>query len=449
MLSSNYTGSTKPSLYNDAVMLNDLSPDELISRERSLLERFAIHKEAGLALDLTRGKPSPEQLSLSDELDAMVGGEFQATDGTDLRNYGGLTGMREARELGAELLGIGAEDVIAGGNSSLTLMYQYLLHAWLHGPLDAETAWRLEPGPTKFLCVVPGYDRHFTIVESLGFELINIRLADGGPDIDQIADLVASDPSIKGIWCVPKYSNPTGHIYSDEIVKQLAHIPKIAGPNFRIMWDNAYAVHDFDDQPPILDNIFNHCEIAGTKDSVIQFASTSKITRAGAGISFLAASQANRESFTKALGIQTIGPDKLNQLRHVRFLKNIAGIRTLMRGHAAVVKPKFDLVIRHLTDGLASDGIGSWTKPRGGYFLSFEAPEGLATEIVKLSAEAGVKLTPAGATFPYGRDPRDTNIRIAPTYPSLDEIDQAMPVFCTAVSLASVRKLLQSSEKRG
>ena len=428
-------------------MLNDLSRDELILRERALLERFSIHKEAGLTLDLTRGKPSPEQLSLSDELDAMVGGEFRAADGTDLRNYGGLTGMSEARQLGAELLGVSAEDVIAGGNSSLSLMYQYLLHAWLHGPLDAETAWKLEPGPIKFLCVVPGYDRHFTIVESLGFELINVRLTDGGPDIDQIEDLVASDPSIKGIWCVPKYSNPTGHIYSDEIVKRLAHIPKIAGQNFRIMWDNAYAVHDFDDNPPVLDNIFAHCEVAGTKDNVVQFASTSKVTRAGAGISFLAASQANRDSFTKALGVQTIGPDKLNQLRHVRFLKDINGIRALMRGHAAIVKPKFDRVITHLTVGLASDGIGSWTKPHGGYFLSFEAPEGLATEIVKLSAEAGVKLTPAGATFPHGLDPRDTNIRIAPTYPSLGEIDQAMPVFVTAVSLAAVRKLLQSSEK--
>jgi|TARA_B100001123_G_scaffold442808_1_gene587276 DNA-binding transcriptional MocR family regulator len=447
MLTSNYTGSTKPSLYNDAVMLNDLSRDELISRERALLERFAIHKEAGLALDLTRGKPSPEQLSLSDELDAMVGGEFRASDGTDLRNYGGLTGMSEARELGAELLGIGAEDVIAGGNSSLTLMYQYLLHAWLHGPLDTKTAWRLEPGPTKFLCVVPGYDRHFTIVENLGFELLNVRLTDSGPDMDQIEDLVSSDPSIKGIWCVPKYSNPTGHVYADNTVKRLAHIPKIAGPNFRIMWDNAYAVHDFDDNPPVLANIFSHCETAGTKDSVIQFASTSKVTRAGAGISFLAASQANRDSFIKTLGIQTIGPDKLNQLRHVRFLKNIDGIRVLMRGHAAIVKPKFDLVVQHLTDGLTSDSIGSWTTPRGGYFLSFEAPKGLATEIVRLSAEAGVKLTPAGATFPHGQDPNNSNIRIAPTYPSLDEIDQAMPVFVTAVSLAAVRKLLQSSEK--
>lgn len=425
-------------------MFDGLSHEALAARERTLSVEFEALKGAGLALNLTRGKPSPEQLALSDPLDAAVAGDYHSEDGTDVRNYGGLLGIPEARRLGAELLGVGPEAVIAGGNASLTFMYQYVLHAWLNGPLDPETAWRLEPGPLKFLCVVPGYDRHFTITESLGFELINVRIGDGGPDMDEVETLVEDDPRIKGIWCVPKYSNPTGHVYSDEVVERLARLARRAGPGFRILWDNAYAVHDFDDEPPVLANLMDRCRAAGTEDSAIMFASTSKITRAGSGVAFMAASAANLASFTKHLGAQTIGPDKLNQLRHVRFLRDAGGIRAHMRRQAASVRPKFERVLRHLEDGLAADGLGSWSRPRGGYFLSFETPSGLATEVVRLAGEAGVKLTPAGATFPYGRDPNDSNIRIAPTYPSLDELDRALPVFVTAVALAAARQRLRS-----
>ena len=425
-------------------MFDGLTREALAARERELAARFEAQKAAGLALDLTRGKPGPEQVALSDGLEDALGGDYRLDDGTDARNYGGLTGIPEARKLGAELLGLRPEEVIAGGNSSLTLMYEYVLNAWLHGPLGPETAWRREPGSLKFLCVVPGYDRHFRITESLGFELVNVRIGDGGPDMNRIETLVAADPAIKGIWCVPKYSNPTGHVYSDEVVERFAHLARRAGPDFRILWDNAYAVHDLDDDPPVLANVMDRCRAAGTADSVVLFASTSKITRAGAGVSFLGASPANLASFTKHLGVQTIGPDKINQLRHVRFLRDAGGIRALMRRHAAIVRPKFDLVRRHLQEGLGAEGIGSWTDPRGGYFLSFETPPGLASGVVALAADAGVRLTPAGATFPYGRDPDDTNIRIAPTYPSLDEIDRAMPVFVAAVALAAVRRRLEA-----
>ncbi len=425
-------------------MFDGLTREALAARERELAGRFEAQKDAGLALDLTRGKPGPEQVALSDGLEEVLGGDYRLDDGSDCRNYGGLTGIPEARKLGADLLGLRPEEVIAGGNSSLTLMYEYVLNAWLNGPLGPETAWRREPAPLKFLCVVPGYDRHFRITESLGFELVNVRIGDGGPDMDRIEALVAADPGIKGIWCVPKYSNPTGHVYSDEVVERFAHLARRAGPNFRILWDNAYAVHDLDDDPPVLANVMDRCRAAGTADSVVLFASTSKITRAGAGVSFLGASPPNLAAFAKHLGVQTIGPDKINQLRHVRFLRDAGGIRALMRRHAAIVRPKFDLVRRHLEEALGAEGLGSWTNPRGGYFLSFETPPGLASRVVALAAQAGVKLTPAGATFPHGRDPDDTNIRIAPTYPSLEEIDRAMPVFVGAVALAAVRRRLET-----
>ena len=423
-------------------MFDGLSHEALAARERALSAEFEALKRAGLALDLTRGKPSPEQVALSDGLEEALGGDYRLDDGTDVRNYGGLSGIPEARRLGADLLGVRPEETIAGGNASLTFMYQYLLNAWLNGALGPETAWRHEPGPLKFLCVVPGYDRHFTITESLGFELVDVPIGDGGPDMDRIESLVADDPRIKGVWCVPKYSNPTGHVYSDEVVERFARLARRAGPHFRILWDNAYAVHDFDDDPPVLASLMDRCRAAGTEDSAVLFASTSKITRAGAGVSFMAASPANLASFTRHLAVQTIGPDKVNQLRHVRFLRDKEGIRAHMRRQAAIVRPKFERVLRHLDEGLAGDGAGSWSRPRGGYFLSFEAPDGLAAGIVRLAGEAGVKLTPAGATFPYGRDPRDSNIRLAPTYPSLDEIDRAMPVFVTAVALAAARRRL-------
>ena len=424
-------------------MFDRLSPETLTTLERALSARFGDLAGAGLNLDLTRGKPSPQQVALSDPLDLALGGDYRLEDGTDVRNYGGLTGIPEARRLGAEMLGVSPDSVIAGGNSSLSLMYQYVLNAWLNGPVGPGSAWRAEASPLRFLCVVPGYDRHFTITQSLGFELVSVPIGDDGPDMDMVETLVAEDPRIKGIWCVPKYSNPTGCVYSDAVVDRFAQLARRAGPHFRILWDNAYAVHDLDDDPPELANLMERAQAAGTEDSVVIFTSTSKITRAGAGISFVAMSPANLASFTAALGTQTIGPDKVNQLRHVRYLRNLAGIRSLMRRHAAILRPKFERVLRHLDDGLAGDGVGSWSQPRGGYFLSFDAPPGTAAAIVELAGRAGVKLTPAGATFPYGRDPDDTNIRLAPTYPSIEELDQAMPVFVTAAALTAARHRLE------
>ena len=423
-------------------MLDKLGGEELAARERTLLAHYDELRSADMHLDLTRGKPSPEQLALSDAMEHLVDGNFMSDDGIDVRNYGGLIGLPGARRLGAELLGVRPDEVIAGGNASLTLMYQYLLGAWLHGPLGPDTAWRHEGTSLKFLCVVPGYDRHFTIAEDLGFELINVRMRADGPDMDQIEALVGADPRIKGIWCVPKYSNPSGEVYSEAVVDRFARLATIAGPHFRIMWDNTYAVHDLDDDPPVLANVLERCRRAGTADSVIVFGSTSKVTRAGAGVSFLAASPANLAAFTARLAVQTIGPDKLNQLRHIRFLKDVDGIRAHMRRHAAILRPKFELVLRHLREGLEDDGVATWSTPRGGYFLSLDTPPGLATETVRLAGAAGLKLTPAGATFPYGRDPEDRNIRLAPTFPSLDQLDQAMPLFVTSVQLAAVRQRL-------
>ena len=413
---------------------------ELAAEERKLARQYAELQRRGLNLDLTRGKPSPQSLDLADGLDGALGGGYRSPDGIDVRNYGGLDGLPAARRLGAAILGVPEADVIAGGNSSLTFMYQYVLNAWLNGPLGPETAWRREAGPTRFLCVVPGYDRHFTITESLGFEMINVRMLADGPDMDEVERLVSSDPSIKGIWCVPKYQNPTGRTFSDATVRRLARLGSIAGPNFRIMWDNAYAVHDLYDDPPALLDIMACCRAAGTADSVVMLASTSKITRAGAGVAFLAASPGNLAQFRKHLGVQTIGPDKVNQLRHVNFLRDRNGIDAHMRRHAAILRPRFERVLRFLDAELA--GSAEWTRPRGGYFISVDVAPGTAREVVRLAAAAGVKLTPAGATFPYGRDPDDTNIRLAPTFPTLDEIDQAMPVFVTAVRLAAVRQQL-------
>ena len=425
------------------MILDSLTMDDLASRERELSAAYARLKDIGLKLDLTRGKPSPEQLALSDDLDTVLGGQYVLDDGTDVRNYGGLTGIREARRLGAELFGVSEELVIAGGNASLTFMHQYLSHALFHGALGAGTAWRDEGEQLKFLCIVPGYDRHFTITADLGFEMINVRMLETGPDMDEVERRVREDPLIKGIWCVPKYQNPTGHTFSDEVVERFARLGTIAGPHFRIMWDNAYAVHDLSDDGDSLADLMDACEAAGTADSVVMLASTSKITRAGAGIAFLACSADNLHHFTKRLSVQTIGPDKVNQLRHVRFLKDRQGIETHMQRHADIVRPKFEAVLEHLASGL--DGVATWTRPRGGYFVSVDVPSGTAANVVRLAGEAGVKLTPAGSTFPLGHDPDDSNIRLAPTYPSLAELNQAMPVFVTAIKLAAVRQRLGNS----
>ena len=425
---------------DQAVRLDGLDHDELIARERELDDAYRRFRDAGLTLDLTRGKPSPAQLALSDGLDDADGG-FLAADGTDTRNYGGIDGLPEARALGAALLGVHPGEVIAGGNSSLTLMYLYLLNAWLYGPAGPGTAWR-DTGAVRFLCPVPGYDRHFTILDDLGIEMINVPLTADGPDMDEVEAHVRADPAIKGIWCVPKYSNPGGQVYSDATVDRLGRLGTLAGAHFRIMCDNAYAVHDLDDDPPHLANLMDACRRHGTEDSLVLFGSTSKITRAGAGIGFIAGSAGNLGQFRARMQVFTIGPDKVNQLRHARFLRDLDGIRAHMRKHAAILRPKFELVRRVLSAGLEDTGMGSWTTPRGGYFLAFDARPGLATEIVRLAGDAGVKLTPAGATFPYRRDPADVNIRLAPTFPELAELEQAMRVFVACVQLASVRQRL-------
>ena len=423
-----------------AVALYRLDSDALRSRERELDTEYKRFCAAGLSLDLTRGKPCPAQLTLADNLDTTEKG-FVTDAGTDTRNYGGVDGLPEARELGAALLGLRPDEVIAGGNSSLTLMYLYLLHAWLYGPAGPSTAWR-DAGHARFLCPVPGYDRHFSILEDLGIEMINVSMGDEGPRMDEVEAKIRDDKSIRGIWCVPKYSNPGGQVYSDTTIDRLARIAKSAGPLFRVMCDNAYAVHDLDDDPPKLTNIMDTFRLHGSEDSLVLFGSTSKITRAGSGISFIAGSTATLNHFRKRMQVFTIGPDKVNQLRHVHFLRDLTGIRTHMRKHAEILRPKFKLVQDHLSHALEGAGMGKWTNPKGGYFLSFDTLPGLAKEIVRLAAGAGVKLTPAGATFPYRRDPDDVNIRLAPTFPELTDLDQAVQVFVLCVQLASIRQAL-------
>lgn len=415
--------------------------EALSAQEKELAGQYAQWQALKLNLDLTRGKPAADQLDLSDQLNDILADVYHLDDGTDLRNYGGLDGIPAAKKLGAELLDVDPGYVLVGGNASLTLMYHYVLHALHLGVRGAESAWAKQE-TVKFLCPVPGYDRHFAICEELGIEMIPVAMTDDGPDMDQVEQLVQSDKSIKGMWCVPKYSNPTGCTYSDEVVERLAKLGRIASEHFRIIYDNAYVVHDLEDQSEPLANIMQFCQQYDTEDNVVLIASTSKITYASAGISFLASSPANLAAFKKHLGIVTIGPDKLNQQRHVLFLKDKDNVRQLMQKHKALIKPKFDSVLDHLEKGLGNRAMGNWTTPKGGYFVSFYTRPGLASEVVKLAAEAGVKLTPAGAAFPYGKDPADSHIRLAPTFPSIDDVEQAMQVFVTCVKLASVRQQL-------
>jgi len=418
-----------------------MSDDQLRAQLQQLEEEFAAHKAAGLNLDLTRGKPSIAQLDLSSALDGVLDGDFVASDGSDTRGYGGLDGLPEAKHMGAQLMGLAPEQVIIGGNSSLTLMYLYLMHCVNFGPGAGGGPWRDSATPIRFLCPVPGYDRHFTICEEFGLQMINIAMTDDGPDMEQVEALVAKDPGIKGIWCVPKYSNPSGEIYSAETVRRIAALAKTAGPGFQVIWDNAYAVHDLDETHAVTD-IMPIAETLGTADSIVFFASTSKITFAGAGLAFAGGSAATLDSFRHRLSMLTIGPDKVNQLRHVRFLKDVNGIRELMDGHRQILQPKFAAVQQHLHDGLGNLDLARWTDPAGGYFVSVDTQPGLAKAVVELAAEAGVKLTPAGAAFPYGNDPKDCNIRLAPSYPPLEDVNRAMQVFVTCVKLATLRQQL-------
>jgi len=421
------------------VLINQMNHKELDKWHDALNTKHENFKLNALSLDLTRGKPSSEQLSLSNILDGSIKGNYTSSEGIDSRNYGNIAGLPGMRSFGAELLGVKKDEVIVGGNSSLSLMYLTLLFAWQFGLSGKDSAWKNQ-SDVKFLCPVPGYDRHFSICEEFGIEMLAVPMNENGPDMDQVERLIKDDQSIKGMWCVPKYSNPTGCVYSQNTIERLAKLGNISSPGFRIFYDNAYAVHDFHQNSPELLNIMNCCKNQHTENSVLQFTSTSKITFSGSGISFLAASSENIKAIQQHLAIFCIGPDKVNQLRHLNILKDHHNLKKHMKKHAELLKPKFSCVLKHLKTNFGDSDLATWTSPKGGYFISLDTRNGLADQVVKLSAEAGVKLTPAGSTFPYGIDPENKNIRIAPSFPSLSEIDRAMEVFCNSVKLASVKQ---------
>lgn len=423
---------------------NDMSKEELLVLKESLNKEYAEAKAKGLALDMSRGKPSAKQLDVSLGLLDTINSssDLKALDGTDCRNYGVLDGIPEAKKLMADMMGTTPDHVIVYGNASLNIMYDQISRAYTHGILG-NTPW-CKLDKVKFLCPVPGYDRHFAITERFGIEMINIPMSESGPDMGMVEEYVSNDASVKGIWCVPKYSNPQGYTYSEETVKRMAAL-KPAAEDFRIFWDNAYVIHDlYDDNKDEIADIISECEKAGNPDMVFEFASTSKVSFPGSGIAALATSANNIADIKKQLTIQTIGHDKLNQLRHVRFFKDINGLKEHMRKHAEFMRPKFEAVESVLEEELGGLGIGSWTEPKGGYFISFEAMDGCAKAIVAKCKEAGVKLTGAGATFPYGKDPKDSNIRIAPSFPTPEEMKQAADLFVLCVKLVSVEKLLEN-----
>ena len=423
---------------------NDMSKEELLALKESLNKEYAEAKAKGLALDMSRGKPSAKQLDVSLGLLDTINSssDLKALDGTDCRNYGVLDGIPEAKKLMADMMGTTPDHVIVYGNASLNIMYDQISRAYTHGILG-NTPW-CKLDKVKFLCPVPGYDRHFAITERFGIEMINIPMSESGPDMGMVEEYVSKDASVKGIWCVPKYSNPQGYTYSEETVKRMAAL-KPAAEDFRIFWDNAYVIHDlYDDNKDEIADIISECEKAGNPDMVFEFASTSKVSFPGSGIAALATSANNIADIKKQLTIQTIGHDKLNQLRHVRFFKDINGLKEHMRKHAEFMRPKFEAVESVLEEELGGLGIGSWTEPKGGYFISFEAMDGCAKAIVAKCKEAGVKLTGAGATFPYGKHPTDSNIRIAPSFPTPEEMKQAADLFVLCVKLVSVEKLLEN-----
>ncbi|HIR77346.1 MAG TPA: aminotransferase [Candidatus Choladousia intestinipullorum] len=420
----------------------EMTREELLQEKASLEARFNEVKAKGLKLDMSRGKPSKEQLELSNGMMDVLNSssDMLCEAGVDCRNYGIMDGIPEARRLLADMSEVPEKNILIYGNSSLNVMFDTVSRAMTMG-VCGHTPWgKLDK--VKFLCPVPGYDRHFGITEFFGIEMINVPLLETGPDMDMVEKLVAEDDAIKGIWCVPKYSNPTGISYSDETVRRFAHL-KPAAPDFRIFWDNAYSIHHLyeDDQDVILE-LLTECEKAGTEDMVYKFISTSKVTFPGSGIAAMAASEANLADARRAMFYQTIGHDKLNQLRHVRFFKDMDGMRAHMKKHADILRPKFEAVLDVFEKELGGLEIGSWVKPKGGYFISFDALEGCAKKIVAMAKEAGVTLTGAGATFPYGKDPKDSNIRIAPSFPEPEELSLAAEIFVLSVKLVSLEKLL-------
>ena len=421
----------------------ELSKEELLSLKAQLAAAYEDAKGKGLKLDMSRGKPSIAQLNMAMDFMDVINSEsdMRTEDGVDVRNYGILDGIPESKRLMADIMGVDADNVIVCGNASLTIMFDTVARSMTHGVLGSTPWCKLDQ--VKFLCPVPGYDRHFAIMEYFGIEMINVPMTPNGPDMDMVERLVAQDESIKGIWCVPKYSNPQGYSYSDETVRRFAAL-KPAAADFRIYWDNAYAVHHlYDDRQDEILDILTECEKAGNADMVYVFGSTSKVTFAGAGIAAVAASKANLDAIRKSMTIQTIGYDKINQLRHVRYFKSFEGVKAHMRKHAEIMRPKFETVLRILDNELGGLCIGQWTRPNGGYFISFDAMEGCAKAIVSKCKEAGMVLTGAGATYPYGKDPKDSNIRIAPTFPTTEEMEMATELFVLCVKLVSVEKLLE------
>ena len=420
----------------------EMSETELKEQLAVLTKEYEAAKAKGLKLDMSRGKPSNAQLELSMEMMDVLKGDsdLKCETGVDCRNYGVIDGIPEAKRLLGEMSEVDPEHIIIYGNSSLNVMFDSIARSMTQGVMG-NTPW-CKLDKVKFLCPVPGYDRHFKITEFFGIEMINVPMTPQGPDMDMVEKLVSEDAAIKGIWCVPKYSNPQGYTYSKETVERFARL-KPAAPDFRIYWDNAYSIHHlYDDNQDFLVEILGECAKAGNPDLVYKFTSTSKVSFPGSGIAAVAASKANLDDFRKYMQVQTIGHDKLNQLRHVRFFKDLDGLHAHMRKHADILRPKFELVLDTLDKELSGLGIGEWTKPHGGYFISFDSLDGCAKAIVARAKEAGVILTGAGATYPYGKDPKDSNIRIAPSFPTLEDLGKAAQVFVLCVKLVSVEKLL-------
>lgn len=423
---------------------SQMSKDELLALKSDLEKSYKAFKDQGLKLDMSRGKPSSEQMDLAMGMMDVFHSKADLTseNGTDCRNYGSLDGLQEAKELLASMMECHAESIIVYGNSSLNVMYDTISRSVTHGVMG-NTPW-CKLDKVKFLCPVPGYDRHFAITEFFGIEMINVPLLETGPDMDIVEKLVSEDEAVKGIWCVPKYANPTGISYSDETVRRFAHL-KPAAKDFRIFWDNAYSIHHlYDDKRDVILELLNECVKAGNPDMVLKFISTSKVSFPGSGIAALAASEANLADAKRYMKFQTIGHDKLNQLRHVRYFKDMQGMYNHMRKHADILRPKFEKVLEVLDKELGGLGIGTWTKPLGGYFISFDSMDGCAKAIVAKAKEAGLVMTGAGATFPYGKDPHDSNIRIAPSFPTVEELEVAAQIFVLSVKLVSIDKLLNA-----